>query len=160
MPNIRRLAPRRRDLWSLTAGGLVAANALLGATLPRWPARSYRAGADGAPAEDQIRALWVDAFHDGIKTAAQIDRLVDDALSAGINTLIVQVRRRGDAYYARTDEPRTDDPTFQPRLDALQLTIDRVRAANAGAARSDPPRPRLEVHAWIASVPIWNRKDR
>jgi uncharacterized lipoprotein YddW (UPF0748 family) len=161
MPYATRPAPsRRRDLWSLAASGLIAADALLGATLPRWAARSYRAGAGDLPGENQIRALWVDAFHDGIKSVAQIDRLIADALFAGINTLIVQVRRRGDAYYNRTDEPRTDDPTFQSGLDALQLTIDRVRAANAAAGRFDPPRPRLEVHAWIATVPIWNRKDR
>jgi uncharacterized lipoprotein YddW (UPF0748 family) len=161
MPPRHRSSPiRRRDLWAPAASGLIAANALLGATLPRWPARSYRAGAGAGPGEGQIRALWVDAFHDGVKTVTQIDRLIDDALGAGVNTLIVQVRRRGDAYYNRTDEPRTEDPTLQRGLDALQLTIDRVRAANAGLARAGGARAGLEVHAWIATVPIWNRKDR
>ena len=36
MPYASRPAPyRRRDLWSLAASGLIAADALLGATLPR-----------------------------------------------------------------------------------------------------------------------------
>jgi uncharacterized lipoprotein YddW (UPF0748 family) len=92
--------------------------------------------------------LWVDAFHDGIKTPAQVDKLIADARLAGVNTLIVQVRRRGDAYYARTREPRTDDPALLPEFDALQRTIEHAHAAH----------PRLEVHAWLATVAIWNRR--
>ncbi|MGH2352019.1 MAG: glycoside hydrolase family 10 protein, partial [Chloroflexota bacterium] len=108
---------------------------------------------DHAPAtrpQTQIRALWVDAFHDGIKTPPQVDKLVADAQLAGINTLIVQVRRRGDAYYNRTTEPRTADPALSPGFDALQRTIERAHAA-------EPP---LEVHAWIATVALWNERDR
>ena len=51
------------------------------------------------PARPEVRAMWVDAFHDGVKTPAQVDQLIQDAVTANINTLIVQVRRRGDAYY-------------------------------------------------------------
>lgn len=98
----------------------------------------------------QIRAVWVDAFHDGVKSLAQVDRLIADCRLGGINTIIVQVRRRGDAYYSRTAEPRTEDPAFTPGFDALQATINAARAAW----------PPLEVHAWLATIPIWNRKDR
>jgi uncharacterized lipoprotein YddW (UPF0748 family) len=97
-----------------------------------------------------VRALWVDAFHDGFKTPSQVDLLIADALRAGVNTLAVQVRRRGDAYYTRTDEPRTEDATLAPGFDALQAIIDRAHAA----------RPRLEVHAWIATLPVWNKEDQ
>lgn len=58
-------------------------------------------GAGPARAEEprpQIRAYWVDAFHDGAKTPAQVDKLVSDAVRGNINTLVVQVRRRGDTY--------------------------------------------------------------
>lgn len=109
--------------------------------------------APGAPSvapELQMRAWWVDAFHDGVKTPAQVDQLIADARSAGVNTLIVQVRRRGDAYYNRTAEPRTEDPALMPGFDALQWTIERARAAE----------PRLEVHAWVATVALWNRRER
>ena len=50
----------------------------------------------------EIRAFWVDAFHDGAKTPAQVDQLIADALQSNVNTLIVQVRRRGDSYYNKT----------------------------------------------------------
>jgi uncharacterized lipoprotein YddW (UPF0748 family) len=101
-----------------------------------------------AMAEPQVRALWVDAFHDGIKTPAQVDALVHDARAAGVNTLIVQVRRRGDAYYNRTAEPRTEDPDLAPGFDVLQAVIDRARAVQ----------PAMEVHAWIATVALWNKQ--
>jgi uncharacterized lipoprotein YddW (UPF0748 family) len=98
----------------------------------------------------QVRALWVDAFHDGIKSPGQVERLVAGARTAGINMLLVQVRRRGDAYYLRTDEPRTDDPQLEPGFDALQALLNAAHGAQ----------PRLEVHAWIATVAVWNARDR
>lgn len=98
----------------------------------------------------QLRAFWVDAFHDGIKTPAQVEQLIADAHLAGANALIVQVRRRGDAYYNRTNEPRTEDPGLPRNFDALQSTIELAHAAQ----------PRLEVHAWIATVALWNHRLR
>ena len=45
----------------------------------------------------ELRALWVDAFHEGIRSPKEADELVAAARRANLNTLIVQVRRRGDA---------------------------------------------------------------
>ena len=101
-----------------------------------------------APA--QLRALWVDAFHDGIKSPAQIDALIKAAQTANVNTLIVQVRRRGDAYYNRTSEPRVEDARLARGFDALQATIEKAHAAQ----------PRLEVHAWLATVALWREKEK
>lgn len=98
--------------------------------------------------EREVRAFWVDAFHDGFKTPRQVDQLIRDAQIAGVNTLIVQVRRRGDAYYNRTAEPRTDDPALTAGFDALQAVIERAHALQ----------PRMEVHAWIATVALWNKQ--
>jgi uncharacterized lipoprotein YddW (UPF0748 family) len=156
MKSIRR--PRR------AASLLFARTLALGMTLSAAPLRTVLAESSGvdivgdtgsapsiAPSmgmEHQVRALWVDAFHDGIKTPEQVHKLLADALLAGVNTLIVQVRRRGDAYYNRTGEPRTEDPALAPGFDALQYTIERARAM----------RPRFEVHAWIATVALWNRR--
>jgi uncharacterized lipoprotein YddW (UPF0748 family) len=92
----------------------------------------------------EIRAIWVDAFHDGFKTSAQVDKLVADCLQANLNTLIVQVRRRGDAYYNKSIEPRTEDPGLTPGFDALQYLIDVAHAKH------------LEVHAWLNTLVAWN----
>lgn len=96
------------------------------------------------PIRPEVRALWVDAFCDGAKTPAQIDRLIQDALHANINTLVVQVRRRGDAYYNQSIEPRTEDPVLPPGFDALQYLIERAHAHQ------------IEVHAWLNTLVAWN----
>jgi uncharacterized lipoprotein YddW (UPF0748 family) len=93
-----------------------------------------------------VRALWVDAFHDGIKSPAQVQKLVMDARRANINTLVVQVRRRGDVYYQGGPEPLASD---QPaNYDALRTVLD---AAHNGS-------PRLEVQAWLPVYPIWSNR--
>ena len=56
----------------------------------------------------ELRAVWVDAFHDGFKTPQQVDDLVAWARAANLNALFVQVRKRGDAYYLKSLEPRAD----------------------------------------------------
>jgi uncharacterized lipoprotein YddW (UPF0748 family) len=85
----------------------------------------------------QYRALWVDAFHDGIKSHAQVEKLIADARRANINALIVQVRKRGDAYFNVSDEPRAGDivGAFDPLAYLIQLAHAAV--------------PRIEVHAWL-----------
>lgn len=93
--------------------------------------------------------MWVDAFHDGFKTPRQVDELVAWARAANLNALFVQVRRRGDAYYLKSFEPRAEDPDLAPDFDALQYLIDRAHQG---------PR-RLQVHAWLATLPIWSQRD-
>src|SRR2546425_7795594 len=87
----------------------------------------------------QYRALWVDAFHDGIKSRAQVEKLVSDAHRANLNALIVQVRKRGDAYFNIGDEPRATDIQGPADFDPLESVI---RLAHAMT-------PRIEIHAWL-----------
>src|SRR5688500_2181106 len=91
----------------------------------------------------ELRALWVDAFHEGIRSAREADELVAAARRANLNTLIVQVRRRGDALYTKGVEPPLDDPAFDPSFDALAYIVDAAHRAG------------LEVHAWVNAMPVW-----
>jgi uncharacterized lipoprotein YddW (UPF0748 family) len=91
----------------------------------------------------ELRAVWVDAFHEGIRSAKEADDLVAAAKRANLNTLIVQVRRRGDALYTRGIEPPLDDPAYDPTFDALAYVIDAAHKSG------------LEVHAWINAMPVW-----
>src|SRR5439155_6925205 len=84
-------------------------------------------------------ALRVDAFHPGIKSAAQIEKLVTDAKRANVNTLIVQVRKRGDAYFNKSIEPRASDIQGPIDFDPLDYLL---RLAHSST-------PRIEVHAWV-----------
>ncbi len=94
-------------------------------------------------ATPEFRALWVDGFHAGIRTPAEADQLVADAKRAHFNTLMVQVRRRGDAYYIKSFEPPVDDPAYDPSFDALAYVIEAAH------------REGLEVHAWANAMPVW-----
>lgn len=95
----------------------------------------------------EYRAFWVDMFHDGAKTPAQVDQLIKDAQTSNINTIFLQVRRRGDAFYSNSLEPKTEDPYLQSGYDPLVDLIQKAHAAN----------PRIQVHAWFAMMPIWNK---
>src|SRR5687767_9785459 len=75
----------------------------------------------------ELRAVWVDAFHDGFKTPEQVDRLLAWARAANLNALFVQVRKRGDAYYLKSIEPRSEDPDLAPGFDVLQYLLDNAR---------------------------------
>lgn len=84
----------------------------------------------------EVRALWVQ--RGTLASAASIIAAVDTAKSGGFNTLIVQVRGRGDAYYDSRHEPRSALLAKQSAgFDPLELMV--ARAHRAG----------LKVHAWV-----------
>ena len=95
----------------------------------------------GHQGPDEFRALWVDAYHDGIKNRRQIDELVETARAGSINALVVQVRRRADTYYPSNLDPWA--PDADPSFDALAYLIDRAHAAG------------IQVHAWATTLAIW-----
>ena len=126
-------------LLSLACSGPAAA-------VPVPPARVAEATPTPSPAATPVplgppeyRALWVDGFHDGFKSYAQIDRLLADAHRANVNALFVQVRKRGDCYCLDGLEPKATDIVGPARFDPLQYLVDHAHLAN----------PRLEVHAWV-----------
>lgn len=85
---------------------------------------------------DEVRGLWV--LRSTLTSPARIAELIRTAVDGGYNTLIVQVRGRGDAYYQSALEPRAAELTGQPAtFDPLALTIERAHAAG------------LRVHAWF-----------
>jgi len=128
--------------WRASAGvGLVLAAALI-LMSPR--AASAQAPTGGpTTAAPELRALWVDAFHAGIRSPEEAAQLVADARRIHINTLIVQVRRRGDALYTGGLEPALDDSNYYPSFDALAHIVEKAHAAG------------LQVHAWINAMPVW-----
>ena len=61
----------------------------------------------------EYRALWVDTFGEGIRSSAEIDTLLSTLRGANFNAVIVEVRKRGDAYYNGNFEPKATDVTPQ-----------------------------------------------
>jgi uncharacterized lipoprotein YddW (UPF0748 family) len=89
---------------------------------------------DSAAAE--TRALWV--LRSSLTSPDSIAALVKSARDHGFNTLLVQVRGRGDAYYLGGLEPRAADLIRQPaNFDPLAAVL------NAGHAAG------LRIHAWV-----------
>ena len=87
------------------------------------------------PRVPETRGLWV--VRSTLVHPDSVRAMVERAAGAGFNTLLVQVRGRGDAYYSGGIEPRADAIQHQPEFDPLALT---VREAHARG---------IEVHAWI-----------
>lgn len=88
------------------------------------------------PVPEEVRALWV--VRTTLAHPDSIRAMVDRAAEAGFNTLLVQVRGRGDAYYRSRWEPRP------PQLDGQDATFDPlglvIREAHARG---------IGVHAWV-----------
>lgn len=84
---------------------------------------------------DEVRALWV--TRGSLRTPESIRALVTSARASGFNTLLVQVRGRGDAYFANGLEPRADSLLGPVDFDPLDTVITLAHADS------------LRVHAWV-----------
>src|SRR4030095_14840122 len=97
-----------------------------------------------AGAAQEFRAMWADTFHAGMRNSGETTALIAAARTANCNAVVVEVRKRGDAYYRNGLEPvATDGVTgFAPLADLIQK-------GHGGT-------PRIEVHAWLVTYNIWN----
>lgn len=88
------------------------------------------------PAATEVRALWVRSA--SLTSPAAVTAMVKSAQAGRFNTLLVQVRARGDAYFASRLEPRAAALAAQPdSFDPLTLTLELAHAKG------------IRVHAWI-----------
>jgi uncharacterized lipoprotein YddW (UPF0748 family) len=111
--------------------------------LPAAPARAQ------GPAQ-QMRAFWVDSLNPGFYNHPQVDELVHNVVRAGANTIIVQVRRHGDAWYNNAFEPRAADPRLAPaaEFDPLGYLIEKAHSMG------------VQVHAWLVISVACRPADR
>lgn len=98
----------------------------------------------------QMRAFWVDILNPGVYNHPQVDELVNNVVRAGANTIIVQVRRHGDAWYNNTLEPRAADPRLAPaaEFDPLGYLIEKAHSMG------------VRVHAWVVVSVACRPSDR
>ena len=92
--------------------------------------------ASGPDQPSELRAMWV--LRSSLTSPESISALVRSAKQAGFNTLFVQVRARGDAYYRNALEPLPADLLRRP------ATFDPLASVIRSARESG-----LRVHAWI-----------
>lgn len=122
-------AIRRLALWLVVA-------ILLAASTFQTAARAPEQSPTAAVAKEGTRALWV--TRTTLTSPDAIRQMVRAADAAGFNTLIVQVRGRGDSYYSGTIEPRATELASKPGFDPLATVLADAHAAG------------LNVHAWVA----------
>jgi len=87
------------------------------------------------------KALWV--VRDRITTQTAIDDLLADSVGWNVRDLVVQVRGRGDAYYAGVLEPRAEALEHSD-LDPLGHLV------RGGAAVG------VRIHAWANGTFVWS----
>ncbi len=88
------------------------------------------------PRATEVRALWV--TRSSLTSPATVEEMTRAARASGFNTLLVQVRARGDAYFLGGLEPRASALSGQPgSFDPLMAVLQRAHALG------------LRVHAWV-----------
>ncbi len=92
--------------------------------------------------------MWADAWGNGFRTAEQSSKLIDDLRGAHFNSLIVQMRRRGDTLYNSKLEPRI--PELSGKYDPLKDLLAKAHDTSDG-------KQRLDVHAWLVTYHIWDK---
>jgi uncharacterized lipoprotein YddW (UPF0748 family) len=132
----------KRGFW--TAMVLVLALGLLpgaaaAAEVPE--AGDLAAATEAAP---QLRGMWVHLFDNTLKSPASVNRMLDHAKAANLNTVIVEVVRRQDAYYRSDILPRTTDPAMPRDFDLLAHLVPEAKKRG------------LKVHAWVPVLPAYH----
>ena len=103
------------------------------------PASDYEL--DPVRSFEEVRALWVVRYT--MTSEEAVLDMVERADAAGINTLIVQVRGRADAFYHSDLEPRGEAVRGPDDFDPLALV---VREAHGRG---------MAVHAWVNTHLVW-----
>lgn len=90
----------------------------------------------------RTRAMWVTRFD--YKTRADIEAIAENCRSAGVTTILFQVRGNGTAFYRSSYEPWAEQFEFSdPGFDPLAAMVEE------GHERG------MDVHAWVNVMPAW-----
>jgi uncharacterized lipoprotein YddW (UPF0748 family) len=114
------------------------------------PTPAPRPGEAPAP---ETRALWISRFDLGSPPVkrASLEALINKAAGAGFNTVLLQVRATGDAYYTPGVEPwsyrmtssRVADLGRNPGWDPLAAAIDAAHQRG------------IQLHAYLNAFTLW-----
>lgn len=98
--------------------------------------------ADAQEAEE-LRGLWV--VRTSLVSPESVHQVVVTAVKYHLNALFVQVRGRGDAWYASPYEPRAEGLAHQPSdFDPLAQMVAEAHANG------------IQVHAWLNTYLTWS----
>ncbi len=134
----------RRRPSVLSAFGAIACLAAVLLLAP-WLVASAHAQTAPTVLSGQYRGLWVDTFNTRLNGPADVGAVIERARLARANLLLVQVRRRGDAWYVDAKEPLPEGVPLEPGFDPLREMLGQAHAAG------------LEVHAFVSIGAVWNQ---
>lgn len=109
--------------------------------VPRPPGGDATPGTRPVRGFREVRGLWVVRWT--MTSPEAVRSMVAEAAAAGFNTLLVQVRGRGDAFYTSSLEPAAENLSGPPGFDPLQLAIE------------EGHRRGMAVHAWVNTHLVW-----
>jgi uncharacterized lipoprotein YddW (UPF0748 family) len=96
-------------------------------------------------ARSEYRAFWVDTFNTPLNNHADVLAIVNNTKAAKANAIFAQVRRRGDAWYLNSLEPK---PDFTPIAAGFDPLTDLIATAHSEG---------IEVHAFVIIGAVWNK---
>jgi uncharacterized lipoprotein YddW (UPF0748 family) len=106
-----------------------------------------------SPGDPEFRAFWVDAWHNGILSQSQVNKLLGvvgdpnskgDIRNANCNAVIIQVRRNCDAAYPSSMGEPYMSGLSPSNFNGLQAAINAAHDTTGG-------KKRIEVHCWIVT---------
>ena len=142
--------PRRRN-WILL--GLLGFGACTPVRPPEAPAPPAPEVLEPAPDPEpagparpavapEVRGVWV--VRTSLTSPASVTEMVERTHAAGFNTLLVQVRGRGDAFYRSALEPRSEALAGAAGdFDPLAAVIREAHGRG------------MKVHAWVVAQLVW-----
>lgn len=98
----------------------------------------YQIGQETPP---EYRSVWVDSWNAGFLTPSQCEDLIDTCREHNLNTVMVEVRKIGDATYNSSIEPRATnipDDDFDPLAYLIDYAHD-----------TSDEKKYIHIHAWF-----------
>ncbi len=107
----------------------------------------------GPPGE--YRSIWVDSWYwnRSFVSEDEADQLLRYCRQYNINTVIVEVRKIGDACYYSNIEPRIEKWMTPPSFDPLGYLINEAHDTSGG-------KKYIEVHAWFCAQRIYREGSK
>jgi uncharacterized lipoprotein YddW (UPF0748 family) len=98
----------------------------------------------GAPIAGEWRCIWADSWNTSFLNLTEAQDLVNTCRANNINTVIVEVRKIGDAYYSSALEPRATNISGGAAYDPLGQLIQLAHDTSGG-------KKHVQVHAWFVA---------
>ena len=96
----------------------------------------------GQEAPREYRSIWADSWNRSFLSPSEAEEIVNTCRQYNINTIMIEVRKIGDACYKSHIEPRATNITGGSEYDPLGYLIQLAHDTSLG-------KKYIEVHAWF-----------